>query len=70
MRFRQKQSERITTAAPVVVAPADIRAHWMKEGQTAPFDGLLLSEETYKGLREKIVRLEAAVAECRNRGTN
>lgn len=51
--------------APVVRHPEAVRAHWMVAGEAAPFDGILLSEEAYSGLREKVIRLEGALEDCR-----
>lgn len=52
-------------AAPVVRPPEAVKAHWIKADEPAPFAGLLLSPEAYSGLREKIARLEAELANCR-----
>jgi hypothetical protein len=32
----------------------NIRAHWMKKGEKAPFDGVLLNEETFVRIMEKL----------------
>lgn len=53
------------STAPVVRPSSDVRAHWMQAEETAPFDGVLLSEAAYTGLREKIIRLEGELAACR-----
>lgn len=34
-----------------------VQAHWMQQGDIAPFAGVLLSEDTYYKLREKIINL-------------
>lgn len=59
----------VSAAAPVVRAASDVRAHWIKPGEPAPFDGVLLSPGAYSGLREKITRLQGEIADCRNRGS-
>lgn len=51
--------------APVVRAPETVRAHWIATGEASPFDGIVLSEAAYSGLREKIARLKAELATCR-----
>jgi hypothetical protein len=51
--------------APVVRQPETIWVHWMKAGEAAPFPGILLSEEAYSGLREKVIRLEGELERCR-----
>lgn len=32
-----------------------VKAHWMKAGEIAPFDGVLLSDYTYYQLRKKLI---------------
>lgn len=54
-----------SATAPVVRSPSAVRAHWMTGGEAAPFDGILLSEDAYTGLREKVIRLEGELAACR-----
>ena len=42
----------------------DVKAHWIKKGEPAPFDGILLSSETYGRLRTKIIFLEEQLHQC------
>lgn len=37
-----------------------VQVHWIKEGEPAPFDGILLNEYTYERLRLKIIELEGS----------
>lgn len=46
---------------PKPLTPLDeerIQVHWIKAGEQAPFDGILLNEYTYQRMREKINQLE------------
>lgn len=36
-----------------------VKAHWMKAGEIAPFDGVLLSDYTYYQLRKKLIESNA-----------
>ena len=38
--------------------PLHIQAHWIEENESAPFSGVLLNEETYRAMREKIIECE------------
>lgn len=58
----------IVVAAPVVRTKSEVKAHWIKPGEPAPFEGVVLSPAVYSGLREKITRLEGELAECRMQG--
>jgi hypothetical protein len=33
----------------------EIKAYWIKTGEIAPFDGILLNEKTYYELRKKLL---------------
>ena len=41
-----------------------IKAHWIKKGEPAPFGGILLSEEAYKALRQRIIECEYQLDIC------
>ena len=38
---------------PVVIRDGNIKAHWIKKGEPAPFDGIELNEYTYYKLVKK-----------------
>ncbi len=42
----------------------DIKAHWIKKGERAEFDGILLNEKAYKALRSKIIELRYQLDMC------
>ena len=44
------------TRTPAIAGKTQV--HWMKKGEKAPFDGILLSPETYGKLRTRIILLE------------
>jgi hypothetical protein len=35
-----------------------IKAHWMRAGEIAPFDGVLLNDYTYYEIRKKLIQTE------------
>jgi len=37
----------------VVIQDRRIRAHWISQGEKAPFDGILLNKYTFEKLKEK-----------------
>lgn len=45
-----------TGCARVVVDDANIRAHWIRSGDPAPFDGILLNDYTYYRLRDELIK--------------
>ena len=49
---------------PVPPVAGSVQAHWIKKGEKAPFDGILLSKETYGKLRLKIILLEEQLRQC------
>lgn len=51
----------------VDIDPSKIKVQWIKQDEKAQFDGLLMTEETYKALREKIIALTKELTECKNK---
>ena len=47
-----------TSCSTVVVKDPQVRTHWMKKGEPAPFDGVLLNEYTFLKLLEKVQACE------------
>ncbi|WP_201353805.1 hypothetical protein [Hydrogenimonas urashimensis] len=45
----------IDGCARVDISDPSINAHWMRQGEVAPFDGVLLNDYTYYKLREKLL---------------
>lgn len=43
---------------PLEFDDPQVRAHWIKESEAAPFDGLLLNEYTYYRLRMALIECE------------
>lgn len=38
----------------VEVKDSQIQSHWIKQGEQAPFDGILLNDYTFKKMLEKV----------------
>lgn len=43
---------------PLEFDDPQVRAHWIKESEPAPFDGLLINEYTYYRLRMALIECE------------
>lgn len=44
-----------------------VSAHWIKKGQKAPFNGILINKETYRLLRSKIIECSYQLDMCLDR---
>jgi len=44
----------LAACSKVVVQDAKIKAHWIKAGEPAPFEGILLNDYTYYKMRVKL----------------
>lgn len=53
------------TVHPITVpSKNEIRAHWIKKNEKAPFSGILLSTQAYKLLRSKIIECKYQLNMC------
>jgi hypothetical protein len=46
------------SCSKVEIQNGQVKAHWIKKGEKAPFSGLLINEYTYYKLRMKIIKCE------------
>jgi len=48
----------MTNCKTVEIKDPQVRTHWIKKGEPAPFDGILLNEYTFLKLLEKAQRCQ------------
>lgn len=56
-----------TKTPPPLPVAGEIKVHWIKKGEKAPFDGILMDEKTYELMRIKIEDLKKLYKECEER---
>ncbi|GEM_PF-5909685 len=45
----------------------DVRVHWIKKGEPAPFDGIELTPDAYKRLRQSLIECRYQLDMCTGR---
>ena len=48
----------MSSCGSVQINDANVKAHWIKKGEPAPFSGILLNDYTYYKLREKLLECQ------------